>query len=118
MANTPHAASTARLLVNIVDQKAKQEASRPWLLIPRSSTDPKEGWKELTFKQAANAVNYVAHRLVKTHGKPPPGKFPTVAYIGPNDVRYLLFMFGAVKAGYQVYPPPSMLYNTGLASNV
>ncbi|KAG7284581.1 hypothetical protein NEMBOFW57_010959 [Staphylotrichum longicolle] len=28
-------------------------------------------------------------------------EFPTVAYIGPNDVRYLVFTLGAVKAGYQ-----------------
>ncbi|KAL2115272.1 hypothetical protein VTJ04DRAFT_10935 [Mycothermus thermophilus] len=89
-----------RLFVDIVDQRAQNEPDRVWVYIPVSS-NPAGGWKEITYKQAANAVNRVAHKLVHLTGKPNPGEFPTVAYIGPNDVRYLVFTLGAVKAGYK-----------------
>ncbi|KAK4096402.1 acetyl-CoA synthetase-like protein [Parathielavia hyrcaniae] len=67
--------------------------------VPNSS-NPKDGWKKITYKQAAIAVNRVAHKLVKSTGLLAKGEFPTVAYIGPSDVRYLVFVLGAVKAGY------------------
>ncbi|KAK4233215.1 hypothetical protein C8A03DRAFT_39096 [Achaetomium macrosporum] len=89
-----------RLLVNIVDERARNEPDREWVFIPRSSK-PQDGWKKITYKQAANAINRVAHRLASSTGVPPKGEFRTVAYIGPNDVRYLVFALGAVKAGYQ-----------------
>jgi acyl-CoA synthetase (AMP-forming)/AMP-acid ligase II len=90
-----------RLLVNIVDERAKLEPSQPWIYVPKSS-HPKLGWKAITFKEAANAVNKIAHRILDVSGTPSHGNFPTVAYIGPNDARYPIFMLAAVKAGYQV----------------
>ncbi|KAK4153775.1 hypothetical protein C8A00DRAFT_33460 [Chaetomidium leptoderma] len=89
-----------RLLVNIVDERAQTEPDREWVSIPNSS-NPRDGWKKITYKQAANAINRVAHKLVSSSGKPDKGDFPTAAYIGPSDVRYLVFALGAVKAGYQ-----------------
>ncbi|AEO60450.1 hypothetical protein MYCTH_2309658 [Thermothelomyces thermophilus ATCC 42464] len=89
-----------RLLVNIVDERAETEPNREWVSIPTSS-NPKDGWKKITYRQAANAVNRVAHKLVSSTGRPKEGEFPTVAYIGPNDVRYVVFALGAIKAGYQ-----------------
>ncbi|KAK3367615.1 hypothetical protein B0H63DRAFT_405312 [Podospora didyma] len=89
-----------RLMVNIVDEVAKTDPYREWISIPRSS-NPRDGWKTLTYKDAANAVNRVAHKLVESSGKPAKGEFPTVAFIAPNDVRYLIFVLGAVKAGYK-----------------
>lgn len=89
-----------RLLVNIIDETAQSDPGKEWVSIPNSS-DPKDGWKKITYEQAANAVNRVAHKLTDTTGRPEPGEFPTVAYLGPNDVRYIVFALGAVKAGYQ-----------------
>ncbi|KAL2151784.1 hypothetical protein VTH82DRAFT_6882 [Thermothelomyces myriococcoides] len=89
-----------RLLVNIVDERAETEPNREWVSIPISS-NPKDGWQKITYRQAANAINRIAHKLANTTGRPKDGEFPTVAYIGPNDVRYVIFALGAVKAGYQ-----------------
>ena len=89
-----------RLLVNIVDERAQAEPDREWVSIPRSS-DPKDGWTKVTYKQAANAVNRVGHKLASSTGVPAKGDFPTIAYIGPSDVRYIVFALGAVKAGYK-----------------
>ncbi|KAJ3577520.1 hypothetical protein NPX13_g3049 [Xylaria arbuscula] len=89
-----------RLLPHVVDDIATREPGREAFSIPRSS-DPKDGWKPISFKQYANAVNYVAHRILTNCGLPPVGKFPTIAYVGPNDARYVIFTLAAVKAGYQ-----------------
>ncbi|KAL2015881.1 hypothetical protein VTK56DRAFT_4656 [Thermocarpiscus australiensis] len=89
-----------RLIVNIIDDRARSDPDREWMYVPRSS-NPRDGWKKITYKQAANAINRVAHQLVATTGRPEKGEFRTVAYIGPNDVRYPIMTLGAVKAGYQ-----------------
>ncbi|KAK1830460.1 hypothetical protein QBC39DRAFT_434846 [Podospora conica] len=90
-----------RLIVNIIDERAQTEPDREWMWIPRT-THPKDGWRPISYSQAANAINRVAHKLTSTSGPPrTPTEFPTVAFIGPNDIRYLVFALGAVKAGYQ-----------------
>lgn len=89
-----------RLIPHVIDERALVTPEREWVIIPKTSS-PKDGWKKITYRDAANAVNRIAHKIVATTGKPEPGKFPTVAYIGPNDVRYLIFAVGAVKAGYK-----------------
>lgn len=90
-----------RLLPHVLDDIAEREPEREAFSIPRSS-DPKDGWKPVTFKQYANAVNYVAHKILTNCGLPPVNKFPTIAYVGPNDARYVVLILAAVKAGYQV----------------
>ncbi|KAK0625127.1 hypothetical protein B0T17DRAFT_493095 [Bombardia bombarda] len=88
-----------RLITTIIDERAASEPDREWVSMPKTS-EPKDGWKEITYGQAANAINRVAHKIAEAGGVPKPKEFPTVAYIGPNDVRYLVFALGAVKAGY------------------
>ncbi|KAK3492004.1 uncharacterized protein B0T23DRAFT_404154 [Neurospora hispaniola] len=89
-----------RLILDIIKERAHNEPNREWVSVPRSS-DPKDGWKILTYLDAYNGINRIAHKLTRVCGAAAPGSFPTVAYIGPNDVRYLVFALGAVKAGYQ-----------------
>ncbi|KAK3343348.1 hypothetical protein B0H65DRAFT_590229 [Neurospora tetraspora] len=89
-----------RLILDIIKERAQNEPEREWVSVPRSS-DPKDGWKILTYLDAYNGINRIAHKLTRVCGAAAPGSFPTVAYIGPNDVRYLVFALGAVKAGYQ-----------------
>src|SRR3569833_3870178 len=89
-----------RLIVSAIDQVAHDDPSRPFAYLPCSS-EPRDGWRPLTYGEAVNGIDYVAHELVKTNGQPPANSFPTVAYIGPNDLRYIFFLLGAVKAGYK-----------------
>ena len=90
-----------RLPLRIIDERAKSEPSREWLSIPRTS-EPVDGWEKISYRQAAKAINRIGHKITTLAGQATPGKFPTIAYIGPNDTRYLAFMYGAVKAGYKV----------------
>lgn len=89
-----------RLLPNIIDDHAHQEPEREAFQIPRSS-DPKDGWRVVTWEACANAINHAAHRIIEKCGQPEEGSFPTIAYIGPNDARYLVIMVAANKAGYK-----------------
>lgn len=90
-----------RIVPNIIDDIAGVDPGREAFLVPRSD-NPKDGWKSITFKEYANAVNRIAHRIVETCGTPSQGSFPTIAYVGPNDARYVILLVGAVKAGYKV----------------
>ncbi|KAI1406984.1 hypothetical protein F5Y13DRAFT_207076 [Hypoxylon sp. FL1857] len=89
-----------RLIPHLIDKIAAEDPQRESFQIPRSDK-PKDGWRIITFKTYANAINRCAHRIVETCGPAPDSTFPTIAYIGPQDARYLVLMVAAVKAGYQ-----------------
>ncbi|KAH8903924.1 putative NRPS-like enzyme [Coniochaeta sp. PMI_546] len=97
---TTSGSRSGRLLVNIVDEVAQDDPLRPFAYLPKSSV-PQDGWMSINYREAANGINYVAHELVRVNGRPAVHTFPTVAYIGPNDVRYILFILGACKAGFK-----------------
>ncbi|OAA55119.1 Male sterility, NAD-binding protein [Cordyceps fumosorosea ARSEF 2679] len=93
-----------RLYVNVVDETARAEPDRPWVYAPRSS-DERDGFRAITWRQHANAVNRAANWLVRRLGKPAPKSFPSLAYVGPNDARYLILFAAGTKAGYQIMFP-------------
>jgi acyl-CoA synthetase (AMP-forming)/AMP-acid ligase II len=90
-----------RLLLEVLEDKSVQEPDVPWIKVPRTS-DLSSGWEDITYGQAAKAVDFTAHKIVELCGHAQPDKFPVIAYIGPNDVRYHIMMLAAGKAGYQV----------------
>ncbi|KAI0970741.1 hypothetical protein F4678DRAFT_461874 [Xylaria arbuscula] len=89
-----------RLLPHIIDDVARKDPQRVILLTARSS-NPKDGWAQMTFGEYANAINKCAQDIVDRYGRASKGAFPTIAYIGPQDARYLIIVIAAVKAGYQ-----------------
>jgi AMP-binding enzyme len=92
--------SPYRLIPNILDQLAQDEPDKLYAELPVSPTDYTAGFQKITFGALANAVNGVAWWITETLG---PGKdFPTLAYIGPNDLSHNILIIGAVKAGYKM----------------
>lgn len=89
-----------RLIPNIIDDLARRDPHQEAFQVPNTS-DPQDGWKIVTWKEYANAINHVARRIVEISGQPKDGTFPTIAYIGPNDARYVVMMVAAIKAGYK-----------------
>jgi acyl-CoA synthetase (AMP-forming)/AMP-acid ligase II len=88
------------ILVNIVDYMARKAPRALYAEFPISPTSYNAGYRKITYEDLANAVNGVAWWLEKMLGK---GKnFETLAYVGPNDMRYNVIILGAVKAGYKV----------------
>ncbi|KAI3318574.1 acetyl-CoA synthetase-like protein [Xylariaceae sp. AK1471] len=92
-------ASPSRLIHLIPDELAEAVPEHP--LFAFSKTEhPQDGFTGVSSRCFANAINRAAWWLVEKIGQP--SNFETVAYIGSNDIRYLLFMFGAIKVGYKM----------------
>jgi acyl-CoA synthetase (AMP-forming)/AMP-acid ligase II len=88
-------------LPSIVDRIAREDPSAVYIDCPALPTSYGAGYRSVTYSLLANAVNGAAEWLVDSLGGR--GKdFETIAYIGPNDPRYYIFVLGAVKAGYKV----------------
>ncbi|PTB67771.1 acetyl-CoA synthetase-like protein [Trichoderma citrinoviride] len=91
-----------RLLVNVVDEYAANEPERTFVYQPLSS-NPKDGFRPITFRELSNGVNHLARELLRETPEQIDEKdeFPTVAYIGPNDIRYVIVMLACIKAHHK-----------------
>ncbi|KAF7876845.1 uncharacterized protein EAF02_008065 [Botrytis sinoallii] len=88
------------LLVHIVDHMAKTKPQALYAEFPASPVTYDEGFRKVTYKDFANAINGVAWCLHDNLGV---GKeLETLAYVGPNNFIYPSLIFGAAKAGYKV----------------
>ena len=89
-----------RLLPHIVDERSRTEYERPFALYPRSKI-PSQGFREVSYKQLANAVNRAAWWL-ESYITQDEEKESPVAYLGPNDLRYIIFVLATMKTGRKV----------------
>ena len=89
-----------QLINHLIDGLARTRPESVWVKIPRNQTGYEEGYRKLTYKLMANAINGLAHCIEKNLGRPE--NFKTLTYFGPWDPRYVLLLLGAVKAGYKV----------------
>ncbi|KAF9737834.1 hypothetical protein PMIN02_001133 [Paraphaeosphaeria minitans] len=89
------------LIPNIIDHLAQVAPSAPYALYPNSPTTYDEGYRTVTYKDFANAVNGFAWWLSNNLGSSK--NFDVLAYFGPNDVRYTALLLGAVKSGYVAF---------------
>lgn len=71
-----------------------------WAKVPRDEHYYARGYRKITYKLMANAINGIAAWLTELFGRST--TFETLAYFGSWDPRYIIIMLGAVKAGYKV----------------
>ncbi|KAB8245385.1 hypothetical protein BDV35DRAFT_405853 [Aspergillus flavus] len=91
-----------RLLPHIVDNDAETNPNGTFGLILKDNDNPNQ-WIPLTRRQLAQAVNHVAwwfEQTVTEHCDT-----TTVAYIGPNDIRYVICAIALAKVGYKTFLP-------------
>lgn len=88
-----------RLLPQIVDFRAKAEPNRLMAAIAKS-TDLSKGFREINYREMANAVNYMSWWLEEKFGGK--GNFEVIAYLGIHDHRYTVFELACIKTGYVV----------------
>ncbi|KAL8964309.1 MAG: hypothetical protein Q9183_004537, partial [Haloplaca sp. 2 TL-2023] len=93
-------ASASRLIHLIPDELAEAVPDHPLFSFPTTAKPQDNGFKDVSSKCFANAINRTAWYLRDLLG--PPKNFETVAYMGSNDIRYFLFMFAAIKVGYKM----------------
>ncbi|KAF7628416.1 hypothetical protein AFLA_003773 [Aspergillus flavus NRRL3357] len=90
-----------RLLPHIVDNDAETNPNGTFGLILKDNI-PNQ-WIPLTKRQLAQAVNHVAwwfEQTVTEHCDT-----TTVAYMGPNDIRYVICAIALAKVGYKTFLP-------------
>lgn len=95
--NTPSLGQ--RLLVNAVDELASSNPTQSLGIVPNGS-DIKDGFHNVTAKGISDAVNAMSWWIEKAIGKGT--GTDTVAYMGSNDIRYLLFILACHKTGHKV----------------
>jgi hypothetical protein len=91
-----------RLIPHVVSERAKNAPQSIWASIPISPTDASAGFEDVTFARFNYAVTRAAHWLQETLG--PQDSLPpkALAYIGPPDTRYIVFIIAAIKTGFKV----------------
>ena len=88
------------VLVNVIDEIAAKRPSSSFAYYPVLPASYTAGYRCITYGNLANIVNGLAWWIINNFG--PAKNFETIAYVGPNDVRYNAFTLAAVKAGYKV----------------
>ena len=88
-----------RLVVQTVDDLANYEPERIWATYAVGQ-EVEDGFRDITMRQLANAVNFTAFWLESQIGKS--DNFEVIAYLGLSDLRYAILFFAAVKCGYVV----------------
>jgi hypothetical protein len=99
-----------RLLPTVIDQLAETNPTRVFVSIPLTS-NIEDGFQDITFKTLALAINRCAWWMEHTLGRSE--TFETLNYVGPQDLRYVLLLFAAIKNGYMVrcFTPGSLSLN-------
>ncbi|KAI0865005.1 male sterility protein-domain-containing protein [Xylaria cubensis] len=91
-----------RLVPNIIDDVAKNEPWKAFASIPVSE-DLSDGYVDVTYRTIANAINRASWWLSENLGLANTSE--VFSYMGPNDLRYSIFIVAAIKCGYQMMIP-------------
>ncbi|KAJ4344664.1 uncharacterized protein N0V89_012408 [Didymosphaeria variabile] len=100
MTTKAHPQSRNRLLNHVLDDIAHSTPSQVFASIPKSLTTFADGFHKVTYRELSNAVNAIAAHLETAIGKGTSTE--TLAYVGLQDLRYVILLLGAVKAGYSM----------------
>ncbi|KAH7120924.1 hypothetical protein B0J11DRAFT_569715 [Dendryphion nanum] len=105
---TPWPRADKELLPHTVEKLASQFPDLTYAEYPRNPTSFEDGYRTVTYREFNNAVNGFAWWIEKTIGRPKlDGGEETMVYMGPNDLRYPIFVLGSVKVGYKtLFPTP------------
>ncbi|TVY94015.1 Non-canonical non-ribosomal peptide synthetase [Lachnellula willkommii] len=99
-----------QLFNHLVDGLAQTRPEAAWAKIPKNELSYDGGYRKVSYKMMANAINGLAWWIKDEIGESK--DFETLAYFGTWDPRYILLLLAAVKAGYKMIFP-SIGYNIG-----
>ncbi|KAI2640771.1 hypothetical protein GGS26DRAFT_539733 [Hypomontagnella submonticulosa] len=88
-----------RLLPSLLDEIAQSDPHRVLYSVSKTK-NPAEGFEDIDAQTFARAVNraswYIDRKLGRGHG------FPTLTYMGPQDLVYGILVLACIKAGYKL----------------
>ena len=91
-----------RLLPNVLEEQSQTNPDKVFAAIARSDA-LYEGFRDVTFSEVAQAVNFLAYMLQSAFGPTLKYDFETLTYIGVPDLRYNIVFYAAVKCRYKVW---------------
>lgn len=87
-----------RLMASVVDEQARKHPHQKFCIIPNGES-PREGFQDVSFEDIARAVDQMSWWIARTLGC---GDDQTLAYLGTNDIRYLVLFLSCNKTDYKV----------------
>jgi acyl-coenzyme A synthetase/AMP-(fatty) acid ligase len=90
-----------QLLPNIVDHLSRETPEALYAEYPISPLSYDSGYRRITYRDLANTVNGAAWWISQTLD--PSKQNEVLTYIGPNDLRYIVLVLAAIKAGYVLF---------------
>ncbi|KAI0815480.1 acetyl-CoA synthetase-like protein [Xylaria sp. FL0064] len=96
---TPPPQCGQRLPPVLLDEIAASDPERVLYSIAKTD-NMQDGFKDINYKTVANAVNRCAHWLKQTLGT---GQARIFCYLGPIDLRYIILVMAASKAGHTAF---------------
>ncbi|KAJ5098005.1 hypothetical protein N7532_005006 [Penicillium argentinense] len=88
-----------RVMAHVIDNLARTDPGRKVCSIPEIPDNPRS-YVDLNVKKLAHAVNYMSWWIVEQFGNSDTFN-ETLAYLGANDVRYLVVVLACNKTGYK-----------------
>ncbi|PSK45276.1 Periplasmic beta-glucosidase [Elsinoe australis] len=100
-----------RLLNALMDERTKEDPKQRFILVPKTD-NVDDGFRDLTYGELSNAISTLAWWLDEQLGTLPqdPAARETIAYIGPNDLRYIFLLMAADRTNRQLLIP--LMYNS------
>ncbi|KAL8829947.1 MAG: hypothetical protein Q9191_001719 [Dirinaria sp. TL-2023a] len=110
MLPVPHDRHGQRTVLSALQERVESDPLNSCISVPIDDQDLAKGYRDITYGQFENAVNYAAHWL---NGQLPPstGPFSSFANAGPKDLRYPILAvaagkLGKVVCGVMILPSP------------
>ncbi|KAL8732298.1 MAG: hypothetical protein Q9166_002870 [cf. Caloplaca sp. 2 TL-2023] len=88
-----------RLIPSLIDEKAFAVPGQTYCYLPCTSTVVEDGFRAVSFKCLANAINTCAWWLETNIGTS--HRLDTLAYLGPSDLRNTIIIVAAIKTGHK-----------------
>ncbi|KAM0813786.1 putative Acetyl-CoA synthetase-like protein [Seiridium cardinale] len=89
-----------RLLPSLVDEIAHSDPDRALYSVMKTK-NPEDGFQDISAKEFARAVNRAAWYIEQSLG--PAMGFPTLTYMGPQDLVYGILVLACIKTGYKLF---------------
>lgn len=90
-----------RLLPSVVDHWAEVDPKRPFCNLPNNMT-PQDGFHPVSFGDISHCADLMSGWIGALAGR---GAGETLAYMGVNDIRYLVVFLACNKMDYKVHHP-------------
>jgi hypothetical protein len=85
----------------LIDELAELHPDHPMVSLPRDNHNVAAGYRDITYREFARAVDRAAWWIVRTLGRVST-TFETLHYVAPQDLSNMIIMMAAVKTGYKV----------------